>query len=166
MHKFVDNAGRAWTITINVAAIKRVRALVDVDLVRLFDDGAKPLGELLADPVQLANVLYCLCKDEADRLNVTDMDFGAALAGDCLAMAADAFIDELIDFFPHARGRDNLRKLVQASRNLTDKLLERAEAELSNMDIEREANRLIDSFGNWPASLESTPAHSPCGNSP
>lgn len=166
MHTFTDNAGRVWTIVINVATIKRVRAFLNVDLARLFDDGAKPLGELLADPVQLADVLYCLCKDEADRHSVTDMDFGAALAGDCLAQAADAFVDELIDFFPHVRGRENLRKLIQASRNLTDKLLEHAEAELSNVDIEREANRLIDSFGNWQASSESTPAPSLCENSP
>jgi hypothetical protein len=32
MHTFVDNANRTWEITINVAVIKRVRGLLDVDL--------------------------------------------------------------------------------------------------------------------------------------
>jgi len=61
MHSFPDNAGRTWTVAINVAAVKRVRGLVNIDLYKLVDDGFRPLGELVADPVQLADVLYCLC---------------------------------------------------------------------------------------------------------
>jgi hypothetical protein len=66
MHSFRDNVGRVWTVTINVAAVKRVRGLVGVDLYKLVDDGFKPLAALVSDPVQLADVLFCLCKDEAD----------------------------------------------------------------------------------------------------
>ncbi len=66
MKTFTDNAGRTWTVSINVAAIKRVRGLLDVDLYKLVDDGFQPLSKLVSDPVQLADVLYCLCKDEAD----------------------------------------------------------------------------------------------------
>ena len=32
MKSFTDNAGRTWMVTVNVAAIKRVRALCGVDL--------------------------------------------------------------------------------------------------------------------------------------
>ena len=32
MKSFTDNAGRIWTVAVNVAAIKRVRAICDVDL--------------------------------------------------------------------------------------------------------------------------------------
>ena len=103
MHTFTDNADRTWTVAINVAAIKRVRGLVQVDLYKLIDDGFKPLAELIADPVRLADVLYCLCKDEADARQVSDEDFGRALAGDAITLAADAFVEELIDFFPDAR---------------------------------------------------------------
>ncbi len=79
MHTFTDNAGRVWTVAIHVAAVKRVRGLVHIDLYKLVDDGFRPLGELVADPVQLADVLYYLCKDEADAKQITDEDFGRAL---------------------------------------------------------------------------------------
>ncbi len=54
MHSFVDNANRTWELTINVSIVKRVRALVDVDLYGLVDEGFKSLSALIADPVQLA----------------------------------------------------------------------------------------------------------------
>lgn len=107
MHRFCDNAGRTWVVSINVTAIKRVRGLVGIDLYKLIDDGFRPLGTLVADPVQLADVLYCLCKDEADAKQISDEDFGRALAGDAITLAADAFVEELIDFFPDARTRAN-----------------------------------------------------------
>ncbi len=93
MHTFADNAGRTWTITINVAMVKRVRSVLRVDLFKLLDDGARPLAELLSDPVQLADVLYCLCKEEAEKRNLSDEDFGRALAGDAIGHAAEAFVD-------------------------------------------------------------------------
>jgi hypothetical protein len=46
---FNDNAGRTWTIAINVAAIKRVRGLLNVNLYKLVDDGFKPLGALVGE---------------------------------------------------------------------------------------------------------------------
>ena len=80
MHRFVDNANRTWEIAINVATVKRIRGLLDVDLYSLVDDGFKSLSALVSDPVNLADVLFCLCKEQADRLDVTDEDFGRALS--------------------------------------------------------------------------------------
>jgi hypothetical protein len=165
MHTFTDNAGRTWTVAINVAAVKRVRGLVGIDLYKLVDEGFKPLAALIADPVELADVLYCLCKDEADAKNVTDEDFGRALAGDAITLAADAFVEELIDFFPDARARASLRKVVTAGKKVRDKLLDHAETLIEKLDPEREANGLIASFGSSRASSASTPAPSPSATS-
>jgi hypothetical protein len=165
MRSFTDNLGRAWTVTINVAAIKRVRGLVNVDLYKLVDDGFKPLAALVTDPVQLADVLYCLCKEEADAKQISDEDFGRALAGDAITLAADAFVEELIDFFPDARARTSLKKVLAAGRSVRDKLLDHAESLIDTLDPTAEANRLIASYGNSPASSASTPARSPSGNS-
>ncbi|MFQ3588526.1 MAG: hypothetical protein SNJ74_11425 [Fimbriimonadaceae bacterium] len=165
MHSFRDNAGRAWTVAINVAAVKRVRGLVGIDLYKLIDEGFKPLGALVSDPVQLADVLYCLCKDEADAKQVTDEDFGRALAGDAITLAADAFVEELIDFFPDARARASLTKVLSAGRKVRDKLLDHAEVVIDRLDPAAEASRLIASFGNSPASSGSTPDPSPSANS-
>jgi hypothetical protein len=165
MHTFTDNAGRVWTIAISVAAIKRVRGLLNVDLYKLVDDGFKSLGELLGDPVRLVDVLYVLCQDEANARNVSDEDFGRALGGDALHQAMDAFVEELIDFFPEARARSSLRKIVAESRKVRDKLMGQAEKALETFDADREANRLLRSFGIAPASSALTPDLSPSGNS-
>jgi hypothetical protein len=165
MHTFTDNAGRTWTVAINVAAVKRVRGLVNIDLYKLVDDGFKPLGELIADPVQLADVLYCLCKDEADARNVSDEDFGRALYGDAITMAAEAFVEELIDFFPDARAREGMRKLSAAGKKVKARLLDHAEKVLDQLDPEAEAQKLIASFGSSPGSSGSTPAPSPSPSS-
>ena len=47
MRTFTDNAGRTWTVAINVAAVKRVRGLIKVDLYKLVDDGFQSLGFLV-----------------------------------------------------------------------------------------------------------------------
>ena len=165
MHSFRDNAGRAWTVAINVAAVKRVRGLVGVDLYKLIDDGFKPLAALVGDPVQLADVLYCLCKDEADAKQVTDEDFGRALAGDAITLAADAFVEELIDFFPDERSRAALRRVIAAGREVRTKLLVHAETMLEGINPDECASNLINSWMNWPASSASTPVPSRSANS-
>ena len=80
-------------------------------LYQVVDDGLQALGKLVSDPVRLADVLYCLVKDEADARQVSDEDFGRALAGDAITAAAEAFVEELIDFFPDARVRAGLRQV-------------------------------------------------------
>lgn len=105
MKTFTDNAGRTWTVQVNVAAIKRVRGLVGIDLYKLVDDGFQALAKLVSDPVQLADVLYCLVKDEADAKQVSDEEFGRGLAGDAIMLAADAFVEESIFSPMPARGR-------------------------------------------------------------
>ena len=67
MQSFKDNAGRVWVVQIHVSAVKRVRAIVGLDLYSLVDDRFQGLAKLLSDPVSLVDVLYVLCKDEADR---------------------------------------------------------------------------------------------------
>lgn len=165
MHSFRDNAGRTWTVAINVAAIKRVRGLVGVDLYTLIDDGFRPLGALVADPVRLVDVLYCLCRDEADARQISDEDFGRALAGDAIALATEAFLEELIDFFPDARTRASLTKVLAAGRAVRDRVLTHAEREVETLDPDRVASTLIASFGTSRGRSGSTPATSPSANS-
>jgi hypothetical protein len=161
MHSFVDNSRRTWEIAINVAAVKRIRGLLGIDLYALVDDGFKSLSKLVSDPVTLADVLYCLCKDQAERQSITDEDFGRALAGDVITQAADAFVEELIDFFPDARARGSLRKAIEAGKAVREKVLNHAEKILDSIDPETEAHKWINSSGTWPASSASTQDHLP-----
>ena len=160
MHSFVDISRRTWEVAINVTAVKRIRGLLGIDLYALVDDGFKSLSKLVADPVSLADVLYCLCKDQADKQSISDEDFGRALAGDAITQAADAFVEELIDFFPDARARASLRKAIEAGKTVRDKVLSHAEKILDSIDTETEAKKWISSSGTLPESSGSTPDHS------
>jgi hypothetical protein len=70
------------------------------------DDGFKPLGALDGDPAQLADVLYGLCKKEADATQISDEDFGRALGGDAIALATEAFVEEMFVFLSDAKIHD------------------------------------------------------------
>ena len=159
MHSFVDNSRRTWEVAINVAAVKRIRGLLGIDLYALVDDGFKSLSKLVSDPVTLADVLYCLCKEQADKQSISDEDFGRALAGDAITQAADAFVEELIDFFPDARARASLRKAIEAGKTVRDKVLSHAEKILESIDPETEAKKWINSSGTWPESSVVTQDH-------
>jgi hypothetical protein len=165
MHTFADNLGRTWYVAVNVATIRRVRAVLDVDLYQLVDDGMQALGQLVADPVRLADVLYVLCKDDADAKNISDEDFGRALAGDAITSAAEALVEELVDFFPDERSRAALRRVIAAGRQVRTKLLEHAETMLKELNPDDCASALINSWTSSRASSASTPVLSPSGSS-
>lgn len=157
MKPFIDNANRTWTVTVNVDAIKRVRSLLGIDLLKVLDDGCKLLAELHDDPILLVDVLYCLCKPQADLQNVTDEDFGRAMYGDAIFNAHTAFIEELGDFFPSARQRAAIRKVIGKTNQVVERLLDHAEREIEGVDPEAVATKLIVSSGNSQASSDSTP---------
>lgn len=161
MHTFTDHAGRVWTISIHVTAVKRCRALAGVDLYGLVDEKFEGLSKLLGDPCGLVDVLYVLCKDEADRLGVSDEDFGRGLGGDSLERATAAFLEELTDFFPDPRVRAGMRRVMTAGHQLAGRLIDLAMVKLDGIDLDDEARRLIGSSGNSRARSGSTPGHSP-----
>jgi hypothetical protein len=165
MHTFADNLGRTWYVAINVATIRRVRAALDVDLYQLVDDGMQELGKLVSDPVRMADVLYVLCKEDADGKNITDEDFGRALGGDAITAAAEALVEELVDFFPEERSRAALRRVIEAGRQVRTKLLEHAETMLDELNVDSCASALISSYSSSRASSASTPAPSPSASS-
>src|SRR6266852_4935338 len=137
MHTFKDANGKVqWQLEITVSSIRRVRALAGVDLLTLVKDGFKPLGELVGDAVRLADVLWALVQPQAERLAVSDEDFGRALYGDVIALAAEAFVEELVDFFPDAKARANLRRALTSGKQAADILMRRATVELEKVNPE------------------------------
>ena len=172
MRSFKDNADRTWTITLNVYAVKKVRDLLGVDLLDLGGDPSTPLGagdakdgngllyRLIADPVLLVDVLYVICKDQADGANVTDEQFGRAMAGDVIDAATRAFLEELADFTPSPRDRARARKVIDATWKLIDRAQDvldaKADGELARAS-DAALSALGGSSGNSPASSAATP---------
>lgn len=138
MHAFTDGKKRVWELEINVEQIRRVKDRCKVNLVALVADGLQPLAELVADPVALVDVLHALVADECEARSVTPADFGRAMFGDAINFAADAFVDELMDFFPDARARMALGKVVRKSRTIHNKAMDRVNEAIDKIDPENE----------------------------
>ncbi len=166
MKTFTDNAGRTWTVNINVDAIKRVKGLVDVNLLDVIAPGTAKgdrdlLGRLSSDPILLCDVLYALCKPEADPRKVSDEDFGRAMGGDAIDHATTAWLEELVDFFPKDKRRV-LGKALAKLRTLEARVLDVAEQKIDSPQIDALMEKAMaelsnDSSMNSPESPVSTP---------
>ena len=109
MHSFTDTKGRAWNLAVTYASVRRARELVGVDLLKLDDK----LFEQLGDPIKLVDILYVLCKPQAEALKVTDEEFGESLAGDVL------------------------EKLAGTAKRISSLQMDKFEAVLANPDLEQ-----------------------------
>ena len=108
MHQFKDNKGRAWNIDVNVASIKRLRQLSkaagdEINLLAVVEDKGALMKRLATDPILLVDVIYLLVQEQCQAQQVSDEDFGAGLAGDAIALATDALLEDLADFFPKGK---------------------------------------------------------------
>jgi hypothetical protein len=151
MKCFKDNKGRNWTIVVNVATVKRVRSLLDINLLDVvkLDANNKPnvdlLEQLASDPVLLCDVIYCICKPEADAQNISDEDFGMAMGGDAIEHATTALLEELVDFFPEAK-RLVLRKLMNAGEKVKIQMEKALKLELDNPKLEKELEKQVKEY--------------------
>lgn len=141
MKTFVDNAGRTWTIAINVGAIKRVRGLLNINLLEILE--GELIDKLIRDPVLLCDVVYAVCKPEADALNVTDEEFGRAMAGDAIEQATKALLDDLVLFSPSRQARANLQRVLDTTWRLMDKAQAVIAAKLDSGEMEKTVEHLL-----------------------
>jgi hypothetical protein len=145
MPAFKDTEGRNWSVGITVATIKRVRDLMDVDLMEAVE--GKLLDRLSTDPVLLVDVVYAVCKPEADIVGVTDVQFGTAMAGDVIEHATVALIEAIIDFFPNPRDRATMRKVYTSTQRMMEKARDVIEHRLESGEMEKVEARLLQELG-------------------
>lgn len=159
MRTFKDNAGRTWSVALNVHQMKRIRAHLGIDLanvIALDKDGAVKVDlvdRIASDPCLLVDVLWVCVEEEAKEAGVTDEQFGRSLAGDSIEDATKAFLDELVDFFPGARGLF-LRKAVGLARKYTGEMTDALEKALESPELERRVEASMRSSASSPASSE------------
>ncbi|HOD84164.1 MAG TPA: hypothetical protein PKG77_22300 [Phycisphaerae bacterium] len=140
MKTFVDNAGRTWTVSITVDSIKRVKGLLALNL--LDTVGGDLLEKLVGDPVLLCDVVYALCKPQAEQAGVSDEDFGRAMAGDAIERATTALLEDLVDFFPGQR-RALLAKALDKLRAMENVAFEVASAKLDDPALEAQVRAAV-----------------------
>ena len=142
MHIFTDNKGRKWDVILNVNQMKRVRAVLGIDLVNVITLDAKGevkvdlIDRIANDPCLLVDILCVLTEKQAASLGVSDIQFGESLAGDAIEDATKAFLDELVDFFPGAK-RLFLQKAVTLARKYTLEMTSALEKALSDPELEK-----------------------------
>ncbi len=134
---FTDDGGRDWPVTITVATVKRVRSLCDVDLMAILDKSGALLARFMDDPAILGDVLYVVCKAQADERQITDEQFGELLAGDTLQNATDVFLEALVDFFPHETRRKALRRLLEKIAKVQGIVLDKAMTQLEDPELDK-----------------------------
>jgi hypothetical protein len=163
MRHFTDNEGRQWSFRLDVNVIRRVRTMTGCNLLAIFDKADDVLGRLGADPILLADVLYAICRPEADARNVTDEDFGRGLYGQAIADATDALLEALADFFEPRRAR-LLRAILGRMQKVQAAAQELVEAKLESGTLEAAVQQALQSAsepsGGPPGSSASTPAPS------
>lgn len=145
MQSFKDNAGRQWSVEINVATLKRVRGLTGTDLMQVIEGTL--IEKLIRDPVLLCDVVYAICKPEADTRSVSDEDFGKAMAGDAIEAATTAVLEGLVGFCPSPRDRANLGRVLQATKKVMERARDLVEKKLDSGELDRLADRLLETAG-------------------
>jgi hypothetical protein len=161
MKTFTDNAGRPWTVAINVDAIKRVRSLLDVDLLEIVE--GKLIERLIRDPVLLCDVVYAVCKLEADEKGVSDEEFGRAMAGDAIEHATKALLEDLVDFFQNRRDRENLRRVLGAMQQVMDRARDLIEQRIEAGELEKLVERALATVGSSSGAAPESPESSLAG---
>ncbi|MCE5280340.1 MAG: hypothetical protein ABFD92_07860 [Planctomycetaceae bacterium] len=160
MRMFKDTENRTWQVAVNVGSIKRVRDVLGINLLEMIE--SKEMQALITDPMQVVDILYVMCGEQIESRSLSAEQFYAGLVGDVLGDAADALLEDLVDFFPRGR-RELLRKAAGKCRTLVDRVLAAATARLDSGQIETELESLLrqeygPTSGTTPASSESIPA--------
>ena len=140
MKTFNDNAGRTWTVAINVECIKRVKTLLSVNLLDAIE--GKLIEQFVSDPILLCDVIYAICKPEADTKEVSDEEFGRAMAGDAIDHATTALLEELVDFFPSGK-RQVLAKALAKLKTFQTKAVETASKRLDDPKLDQQLEALL-----------------------
>lgn len=169
MARFLDKDDNPWKIELDAYAIRDVRKECGIDLA---DGDGAGLNKMADDPVLLVDVLWVLCREQAEKQGIKAEQFGKALIGDAIDRAVAAMLESIADFFP--RQKRDLIQTVQAKNAkmrelgmakalekindpaLESRVLADMEAEL-DAQIERSLTRLT-SAKNSPDSSASIPA--------
>jgi hypothetical protein len=88
------------------------------------------------------------------------VDFARAMAGERIARAKAALVEELVDFFPEASQRETLRLAIEKYGQLNQQAAALIKAKLDRTDLPPEIEAALsavgDSFTNLPESSAST----------
>ena len=126
-HKFKDNSGREWLLSLNGWQLTKLKEALNYDA--RDKDSIIKAGN---DPALFCDVLFVLCSDQANEAEVTKKDFLQSIDGDVLEAASLAYIEATIDFFPQ-RQSQALRKAMERAKEAQAKTMALADQKMDQM---------------------------------
>ncbi|MFA5424524.1 MAG: hypothetical protein WC374_11780 [Phycisphaerae bacterium] len=137
MRSFKDRMGMEWQIEITIGTSIEFKDRLGLDLDASEQICCPHCKHLLYEENGLLKVsnnsnllfkaLYVACEAQAIERNLTAKAFYALFSDDSITSANRAFIEALIDFFPNARRRESLTRLVESLRAIEEKNLDQSE---------------------------------------
>ena len=114
---FTDAEGREWFLEFNISSVRRYRLDMAKDLKLKEFDFLDYAGILAAlnDVFFAADLLYLVCREQAEERGLVAEEFGRALKGKILFDAIAAFVAEYLDFFPDPTTAQKMREVVAAT---------------------------------------------------
>jgi hypothetical protein len=148
-YTFADTTGKRWSLKLTYAQVKKMHEQIGLDIETCVEKGLAPLAALSKKPSKLIEALYCVAEDQLTAAGVTPGKFGGSFDGDVLWAAWNALVAAVIDFFPNPHVRTVLGQLVAKNVEVTVKVGQMA---LDQFDVDREAGKFRDLFGDAPDS--------------
>src|SRR5690242_5949607 len=101
MATFTDNKKRDWKIVINTSKLRAIKRQLGFDLLPKgsFATLARNASTLARDAALFVDMLWLLCREQAEGREVTPQDFGESLLGDPIEAATSAFISDYKQWF-------------------------------------------------------------------
>ncbi|MFA9478508.1 hypothetical protein ACERK3_09390 [Phycisphaerales bacterium AB-hyl4] len=162
MQSFEDSQGRRWAIDITIGTARRVRKVLNLNLLDPAEGDPPLMTRLDTDVMLFVDVLYLVVQEQATNQNVSDEAFGAGLSPDAVADARRAFWETLSDFF-HKTGRADLVRAIAKQQALVAEGYAAAGRRIDQIQTEALVRRIetasID--GSSSASSPPSPASTP-----
>jgi len=144
MALFRDANGRQWSLTVTVEDLRAVKDALDIHLTKLVDTDPQMLFELAADPIRCVDVIWVLCRSQAERYGVDERQFGRSLSQESFDLAGKALVRAVFDFFPKGRSEPMLRLLDKTEQAMAMQL-QKISSSIEEMSPEAMLTQAIDS---------------------
>jgi hypothetical protein len=143
MPQFTDLKGQAWNIEITIAAAKRLRNQMDIDVLAITGDNREEVIERLADPITMFDVLFVTVEPQAKELGIGDEEFGLRVGMELIEKASILWWESLVNFSPPTR-REALRTIVNAGRRVGQAMDRKMASIVESGEFAREIDKAAD----------------------
>jgi hypothetical protein len=143
MFSFRDLHDRLWTIELTIAAIRRLKSSLSVDLLNL-GEGTPPLAvRLVTDPLFVCEVLFSLLAPRMEEAGVSEDDFAEAMGADQMVAAYTAFAEALENFFQKL-GRPELATALRQATQAVRMTALQAEKRIARVNLDQLATQTLN----------------------